>query len=163
MNMSPPIPAVTAIRGFASSIAALNRSCRRRCGRRTRQFRGVLLPNLKVNMFKNKTIFASTLSDQFKISSRWRKAQAKRLTHDARNAEASQRLLELESQIVISDNVWEQLAPLISDPVCLAAISDTNRDVAFRKNPRDFAAWLENLHANSSIGTSRSLETLVPV
>jgi hypothetical protein len=99
-------------------------------------------------MFKNKTIFASTLSDQFKISSRWRKAQAKRLTHDARNAEASQRLLELESQIVISDNVWEQLAPLFSDPVCLAAISDTNRDVAFRKNPRDFAAWLENLHAN---------------
>jgi hypothetical protein len=99
-------------------------------------------------MFKNKTIFASTLSDQFKISSRWRKAQAKGLTHDARNAEASQRLLELESQIVISDNVWEQLAPLVSDPVCLAAISDTNRDVAFRKNPRDFAAWLENLHAN---------------
>jgi hypothetical protein len=44
--------------------------------------------------------------------------------------------------------VWEQLAPLVSDPVCLAAISDTNRDVAFRKNPRDFAAWLENLHAN---------------
>src|ERR1700732_3510779 len=36
MNMSPPIPAVTAIRGFASSIAALNRSCRRRCGRHTR-------------------------------------------------------------------------------------------------------------------------------
>src|SRR5712664_1549192 len=40
MNMSPPIPAVTAIRGFASSIAALNRSCRRRCGRRTRPASG---------------------------------------------------------------------------------------------------------------------------
>ena len=32
--------AVTAIRGFANSIAALNRSCRRRCGRRTRPASG---------------------------------------------------------------------------------------------------------------------------
>jgi len=33
-------PGGTAIRGFASSIAALNRSCRRRCGRRTRPASG---------------------------------------------------------------------------------------------------------------------------
>jgi hypothetical protein len=111
-------------------------------------FSGVPTTNLKVNMFKNKTIFASTLSDQFKISSRWRKAQAKRFVHDARNAEASRRLLELESQIVIPDDVWKQLAPLVvAYPACLAAISETNRDVAFRKHPRDFTEWLDNLHS----------------
>jgi len=57
-------------------------------------------------------------------------------------------LPELESQIVIPDNVWEKLAPLVSDLACLAAISETNRDVAFRKHPADFSAWLENLHSN---------------
>ncbi len=99
-------------------------------------------------MFNNKNIFASTLADQFRTSSNWRKAKAKRYTHDTRNAEASQRLLELESQIFIPDNVWERLAPLVSDPACLAAISETNRDVGFRKHPAEFSAWLENLHSN---------------
>ena len=66
-------------------------------------------------MLNNKASFIGTLSDQFRISSKWRKAQAKRFTHDARNAEASQRLLELESQIVIPDSVWETLAPLVAD------------------------------------------------
>src|SRR6266851_2821002 len=99
-------------------------------------------------MFHNKNTFASTLSDQFKTSSNWRKAQAKRYTHDARNAEASQRLLELASEIVIPDNVWETLEPFVSGPACLSAVSETNRDVAFRKHPRDFAEWLDNLHSN---------------
>jgi hypothetical protein len=86
--------------------------------------RGVTTTNLKVNMFfNNKSEFAATLSDQFRTSSNWRKAQAKRYTHDTRNGEAAQRLLELESQIVIPDNVWEKLAPLVSDSACLAAIS----------------------------------------
>src|SRR6267142_1892924 len=71
--------------------------------------RGVTTTNLKVNMFfNNKSEFAATLSDQFRTSSNWRKAQAKRYTHDTRNGEAAQRLLELESQIVIPDNVWEK-------------------------------------------------------
>jgi len=99
-------------------------------------------------MFNNKNIFASTLADQFHTSSNWRKAKAKRYTHDTRNAEASQRLLELESQLFIPDNVWERLAPLVSDPACLAAISETNRDAGFRKHPAEFSAWLENLHSN---------------
>jgi hypothetical protein len=89
-------------------------------------------------MLHNKSNFIETLSNQFRISSKWRKAQAKRFTHDARNAEAAQRLLELESQIVIPESVWKQLEPLVSDPACLAAISETNRDVAFRRHPRDF-------------------------
>lgn len=99
-------------------------------------------------MFHNKSDFSATLSDQFRISANWRKAQAKRFTHDARNAEASQRLLELESGINIPDSVWQQMQPLVSDPACLAVVSETNREVAFRKHPRDFTAWLENLHAN---------------
>jgi len=99
-------------------------------------------------LFNNKTEFATTLSDQFRMSANWRGSNAKRYTHDARNAEAAQRLHELELQIVIPDSVWETLAPLVADPVCLAAISETNRDVGFRKHPKDFSSWLENLHAN---------------
>jgi hypothetical protein len=37
--------------------------------------------NLKATMFNNKNIFALTLSDQFRTSSNWRKAQAKRYPH----------------------------------------------------------------------------------
>ena len=99
-------------------------------------------------MFHNKSNFAAALSDQFRISANWRSGQAKRFSHDVRNAKAAQRLLELESEIVIADNLWEALAPLVSDAACLAAISETNRDVGFRKHPRDFTAWLENLHTN---------------
>jgi hypothetical protein len=57
----------------------------------------------------------------------------------------------LESQIVIPDDVWEKIKPLVSDPICLAAISETNRDVGFRKHPADFADWLEDLHANLAL------------
>jgi hypothetical protein len=99
-------------------------------------------------MFHNKPNFTVTLADQFRTSSNWRKAQAKRFTHDARNAEAAQRLLELALEIVIPADVWQQLAPLIADPGCLSAISETNRDVAFRRHPANFSAWLENLLSN---------------
>jgi hypothetical protein len=100
--------------------------------------------------FNNKSDFTTTLSDQFRMSANWRKAQAKRYAYDARNAEAAQRLLALKSEINIPDSVWLQLEPLVSDPACLAVVSETNRDVGFRKHPADFAAWLENLHSNLS-------------
>ena len=99
-------------------------------------------------MFNKKDDFTATLSDQFRISANWRKAQAKRFIHDARNAEAAQRLLQLESQIEIPDDVWQRLEPLVSESVRFAAVSETNRAVGFRKHPRDFAAWLENLYIN---------------
>jgi hypothetical protein len=35
-----------------------------------------------------------------------------------------------------------------TDAHFLAAVSDTNRDVGFRTNPRDFAAWLDILRSN---------------
>jgi hypothetical protein len=84
---------------------------------------------MKDPMFHNKSIFAAALSDQFKTSANWRNGQAKRFTHDGRNAEAAQRLLELESKIIISDDVWKHLQPLVSGSACLTAISETNRDV----------------------------------
>jgi len=99
-------------------------------------------------LFHNKAVFSSALSDQFRISSKWRAAQALRFRHDGRNAEAAKRLLDLESEIHISDEAWTQLEPFLSDSTCLAAISDTNRDVEFRAYPRDFIAWLDQLHTN---------------
>jgi hypothetical protein len=98
-------------------------------------------------MFHNKEIFAAALSDQLRFSSKWRMSQGKRYK-DARNAKAAQRLLELESQVAISDDVWQDLQPLVSSSSFLPAISETNRDVGFRTHPADFPAWLENLHSN---------------
>jgi hypothetical protein len=107
-------------------------------------------------VFNKKDDFTATLSDQFRISANWRKAQAKRFIHDARNAEAAQRLLQLESEISIPDDVWRRLEPVISEPSCLSAISETNRAVGFRKHPRDFAAWLENLYINLTLNSVAS-------
>ena len=94
-----------------------------------------------------KTNFIESVSHQFRASSNWRERQGKRYL-DARNGIAAKRLLELESQLVIPDDIWKQIAPLVSNPACLAVLSETNRDVAFRTNPCDFSAWLENLLSN---------------
>jgi hypothetical protein len=66
-------------------------------------------------------------------------------SHDPRNAQAAKRLRELASQLCISDDAWALLEPHFNgaDARWLAAVTETNRDVGFRKHPRDFAAWLE--------------------
>ena len=102
-------------------------------------------------LFYNRNDFTKTLSQQFRMSAKWRKSNAKRYNDD-RNLEAAKRLLELESQIVIQDEVWEHLKPLVSGPPSLAAISQTNREVGFKRHPADFTAWLENLHAELTRG-----------
>ena len=89
-----------------------------------------------------------TLSDQFRISSAWRETKAKRFAHDGRNAGAAKRLLELKSSIMIPDGVWLDFQPLVSNPLSLSAISETNRDVGFRIHPADFTAWLAHLRLN---------------
>src|ERR1700710_2043922 len=99
-------------------------------------------------MFHNKDNFTAALSNQFRVTESWRNGNAKRYPHDTRNAESALRLRELRSQIAITDEVWDHLKPLVSDPTCLKAISETNRDVGFRSHPADFVAWLENLHSN---------------
>src|SRR5580698_2973991 len=93
----------------------------------------------------NKPVFTSTLSAQFKISSKWRDNNSKRFAHDTRNADAAKRLLDLESQIHVPDEVWDHIAPLVQDDgKCMSAISETNRLVGFKELPADFAAWLES-------------------
>jgi hypothetical protein len=101
-------------------------------------------------MLNTKNNFIDSVSYQFRVSSNWRKAQAKRFPHDARNAEAATRLLELESEIVVPDDAWALIEPHFNggDARYLAAVTETNREVGFRRHPRDFAAWLENLHDN---------------
>ncbi|MDH2354893.1 hypothetical protein QCM80_30125 [Bradyrhizobium sp. SSUT112] len=95
-------------------------------------------------MYDNKTDFASLLSHQFLTSSNWRTSQAKRFKHDDRNADASQRLLDLASKIHISDDAWTRLAPLVQDhAACMSAVSEANRLVGFKERPADFAGWLE--------------------
>jgi hypothetical protein len=98
----------------------------------------------------SKEDFSYYLSNRFIGSSAWRRIKAKTFPDDPRNARAAQGLLELESQIEILDDVWEKLEPFYneSDSHFLAAVTDTNRDIGFKKNPRDFSAWLENLHSN---------------
>jgi hypothetical protein len=76
----------------------------------------VTTTNLKAFMFHNNTIFSSTLSGLFRMSTNWRKAQARRYAYDARNAWAAQCLLALESGINFRENVWQHLEPLVANP-----------------------------------------------
>jgi hypothetical protein len=92
----------------------------------------------------NKPFFISTISIQYKITARWRYNNSIRFAHDIRNADAAKRPLDLESQIHISDENWNRIAPLVQDDAaCLAAISETNRLVGFKELPADFTAWFE--------------------
>jgi hypothetical protein len=90
------------------------------------------------------------LSNRLRGSSDWRRAQGTNFPADTRNDKASLRLLELESLIEIPDSIWTAIAPYYneSDTRWLAAVSDTNRDIGFRRHPRDFAAYLDNLMSN---------------
>lgn len=92
--------------------------------------------------------FSHCISTGFFRSSAWRHLKKRAFPGDARNERAANRLLELESQIEVSDDQWKRFEPHCREQNLLAAITDTNRDVCFRTYPRDFAAWLENLHAN---------------
>jgi hypothetical protein len=88
------------------------------------QLRGELPQTTKDFMFNNKTNFEPVLSYQFRTSSNWRNAQGKRFKHDPRNAEAAKRLLELKSQIVVSDENWTRIALLVEDDAgCLTSIA----------------------------------------
>lgn len=107
---------------------------------------------MKATMFHNKLNFSAALSNQIRTSARWRDSNASRFKQDHRNAAAAKRLRELDSQIAVSDEDWSKLAPLLVDQSCLAAISETNRDVGFRTYPVDFADWLKNLHSNLARG-----------
>ena len=52
---------------------------------------------------------------------------------------------ELEYEIEIPDDTWDEIQHLVSDRKApLAAMSQTNREIGFKKNPRDFAAWLQS-------------------
>jgi hypothetical protein len=90
------------------------------------------------------------LSNRLRGSSDWRRAQGTKFPADTRNDEASLRLLELESLIEISDLIWTAIAPYYNenDSRWLAAVSDTNRNIGFRRHPRDSSGYLENLVEN---------------
>jgi hypothetical protein len=95
----------------------------------------------------NKPIFEQTVSVQMKISAKWRNNNSIRYAHDIRNADAAKRLLDLESEIHISDEIWTRIAPLVQDDAaCLSAISEANRLVGFKELPTDFGAWLESFY-----------------
>jgi hypothetical protein len=98
---------------------------------------------LKENMTNYKEYCTKYLSNRLRGSSDWRRAQGTKF-NDARNDKASQRLLELESSIEIPDAIWNDIAPYYNenDSRWLAAVSDTNRDIGFRRHPRDFSTSL---------------------
>ena len=99
-------------------------------------------------LHNNKENFEASVSKQILVSADWRDRQLHRFPDDDRNTKARARLLELESQIDISDDAWQELEPIVQGNKFLTAISETNRDVGFRTHPADFTAWLENLHSN---------------
>ena len=99
-------------------------------------------------LHNNKANFEASVSKQILVSADWRDRQLQRFPDDDRNTKARARLLELESQIDISDDAWQVLEPIVQGNKFLTAISETNRDVGFRTHPIDFSAWLDCLHSN---------------
>jgi hypothetical protein len=63
---------------------------------------------LKDNVTNYKEHCTKYLSNRLRGSSDWRRAQGTKFPSDTRNEKASQRLLELESSIVIPDAVWNE-------------------------------------------------------
>jgi hypothetical protein len=101
-------------------------------------------------MLSNKEDCAHYFATRFRANSVWRKGQFVKFPCDIRNALAAEQLLELKSGIAISDAMWETLSSYYNeaDPHWLAAVSQTNGDVGFRKHPKDFAGWVDNLLSN---------------
>jgi hypothetical protein len=103
-------------------------------------------------MLTNKQRFAYTVAEQFRNSAGWRQVKAERYQHDYRNANAARRMRELECEIEIPDDTWEEIEHLVSDRrASLAAMSETNREIGFKRNPADFAAWLERFILNLNL------------
>jgi hypothetical protein len=109
---------------------------------------------LKEIMTNTKEDFAHYCSNRFIYGSAWRQTKQKNFPSDPRNGRAALRLLELESQIEIPDDMWEKIEPHYDEMSSnfLNAVTDTNREVGFKRHPADFTAWLENLHSNLTRG-----------
>ena len=101
-------------------------------------------------MEDHKQACARYLTQRFRGSSDWRRCQSAKFPNDPRNPKAQRRLFELASEVDIPDHIWTSIAPHYNefDSHWLAAVSDTNRDVGFRRHPRDFAEYLQNLLTN---------------
>ncbi len=103
-------------------------------------------------MLTNKNRFVHTVAEQFRNSAGFRQAKADRYQHDYRNADAARRLRELEYQVEISDDTWSEIEGLVQNHrASLAAMSETNREIGFKSNPPDFAAWLERFILNLNL------------
>lgn len=99
----------------------------------------------------NKDDLANYLHRALSACAKWREQQGDRYpTDEARNRKAAARLAQLASDISIPDSVWASIAPHYNEASnrFLAAVSDANRDVEFRRHPKNFAAYLQILASN---------------
>jgi hypothetical protein len=96
---------------------------------------------------KTKRALGYYLSGRFIGTSSWRRKKGVTFQNDPRNDRAAQRLLELESQIEIPEDMWLKLKPFYTenDDLFQVAVTIATRNIGFRTHPADFAAWLECL------------------
>ena len=104
----------------------------------------------EIIMLNVKEDCARYFATHFRKNASWRIGNAIKFPSDGRNALAAEHLLELKSNIEISDAMWVKLSPHYNetDACWCAAVSETNGHVGFRQHPRDFAAWVDNLLSN---------------
>jgi hypothetical protein len=104
----------------------------------------------EIIMLNVKEDCARYFATHFRKNASWRIGNAIKFPSDGRNALAAEHLLELKSNIEISDAMWGRLSPHYNetDACWCAAVSETNGHVGFRQHPRDFAAWVDNLLSN---------------
>jgi hypothetical protein len=95
----------------------------------------------------NRQDCANYFAVRFRTNANWRMGLASKFVTDSRNVRAATRLLELKTEIKISDAMWDRLSPHFceTDARWCQAVADTNADVGFRQHPRDFSSWVDTL------------------
>lgn len=84
-------------------------------------------------------------------TAQWRMKLAEQYPDDLRNLRAAEKLEELADDAdEIPDVIWSELAPFCN-PVGMrwqTAVSQINRDIRFRRTPKDWADYLRLLKAS---------------
>lgn len=94
---------------------------------------------------------ADGLGRSMLATARWRYKLNASFPDDKRNLLAAETLEKLADEATdISDTAWSELAPYadFTSPRWLEAVAQTNREVRFRRTPKDFADYLRILKVN---------------
>jgi hypothetical protein len=97
---------------------------------------------------KTKRELGFYLSNRFISASAWRRVKDKNFPDDPRNLRSAQQLLQMESELEISEAMWLRLKPYYTEDSnrFKDAVTIAMRGLGFRIHPVDSSEWLETLY-----------------